>query len=185
MDGDRGNRPAAHRLPSIMDEPSVTTRTAPDRDAPWVSASIAGGGYRTAVRTRTHALVADEPVDAGGTDAGPSPYELLLGALASCTAMTVRMYADRKQWPLTDVVVRIRPVRSHAVDCANCETKDVGVGRLEREVELLGTLTDEQRTRLMYIADRCPVKQTLQRGLVVETAASRTPSRTSSSSTPA
>jgi putative redox protein len=135
-----------------------------------VSASIAGSGYRTSVRTRTHTLVADEPTDAGGTDAGPSPYELLLGALASCTAMTVRMYADRKQWPLSDVVVRIRPVRSHAVDCVNCETSDVGAGRLEREVELLGPLTDEQRKRLLYIADRCPVKQTLERGLRVEPA---------------
>jgi putative redox protein len=148
----------------------VTSRETPDRSPPWVSATVADG-YRTTIRTRTHTLVADEPADAGGTDAGPSPYELLLGALASCTAMTVRMYADRKQWPLTDVVVRIRPVRSHAVDCANCETSDVGVGRLEREVELLGPLTDEQRTRLLYIADRCPVKQTLERGLRVEAAA--------------
>jgi putative redox protein len=152
------------------DESSVTTRETPDRSAPWVSASITASGFRTTIRTRTHTLVADEPVDAGGTDAGPSPYEILLGALASCTAMTVRMYSDRKQWPLSDVVVRIRPVRSHAVDCANCETKEVGVGRLEREVELLGPLTDEQRTRLLYIADRCPVKQTLERGLRVETA---------------
>jgi putative redox protein len=148
----------------------VTTRETPDRTAPWVSASIAGSGFRTTVRTRTHTLVADEPVDAGGADAGPTPYELLLGALSACTAMTVRMYADRKQWPLSDVVVRIRPVRSHAVDCANCETKDVGVGRLEREVELVGPLTEEQRTRLLYIADRCPVKQTLERGLRVEAA---------------
>jgi putative redox protein len=168
-----------------MNTPGVTTRTSSDREAPWVSASIAGGGYRTAIRTRTHALVADEPADAGGTDAGATPYELLLGALAACTAMTVRMYADRKRWPLTDVVVRIRPVRAHAVDCADCETKDVGVGRLEREVELLGALTDEQRTRLLYIADRCPVKQTLERGLRVEAAAPRVSPPTSSASTPA
>jgi putative redox protein len=141
-----------------------------EQDPAWVSASIAGTGYRTAIGTRTHTLVADEPVDAGGTDAGATPYELLLGALASCTAMTVRMYANRKQWPLDDVVVRIRPVRSHAVDCVNCETADVGVGRLEREVELVGALTDEQRTRLLYIADRCPVKQTLQRGLQIQSA---------------
>jgi putative redox protein len=148
----------------------VTTREHLDREAPWVSASIAGRGYRTGVRTRTHAFVADEPVDVGGTDTGPTPYELLLGALSACTAMTVRMYADRKQWPLEEVVVRIRPVRSHAVDCVNCETSDVGVGRLEREVEFVGPLTAEQRTRLLYIADRCPVKQTLERGLRVETA---------------
>ena len=159
-----------------QDESSVTTRETSDGVPPWVSASIAAGGFRTSIRTRTHSFVADEPADAGGSDAGPTPYELLLGALASCTAMTVRMYADRKQWLLSDVVVRIRPVRSHAVDCANCETKEVGVGRLEREVELLGELTDEQRTRLLYIADRCPVKQTLERGLRVEPASSHIPS---------
>ena len=153
----------------------MTTRERPDGSAPWVSASIPASGFRTTIRTRTHTIVADEPLDAGGTDDGPSPYELLLGALAACTAMTVRMYSDRKQWPLSDVVVRIRPVRSHAVDCANCETKEVGVGRLEREVELLGPLTDEQRARLLYIADRCPVKLTLDRGLRVEAASSLLP----------
>jgi putative redox protein len=149
----------------------VTTLEHLNREAPWVSASIAGTGYRTTVRTRTHAFVADEPVDAGGTDAGATPYELLLGALSACTAMTVRMYADRKRWPLEEVVVRIRPVRSHAIDCANCETQAVGVGRLEREIEFVGPVTAEQRTRLLYIADRCPVKQTLERGLRVETTA--------------
>jgi putative redox protein len=167
-DGQRSpRRRAPRRLHSIQRMNRVTTRDTPDRSAPWVSASV-GSGFRTTVRTRTHTVLADEPTDAGGTDAGPSPYELLLGALASCTAMTVRMYADRKQWPLSDIVVRIRPVRSHAIDCANCETSDVGVGRLEREVELLGPLTDEQRKRLLYIADRCPVKQTLERGLRVQ-----------------
>lgn len=154
----------------------MTTRGGSDQRPAWVSASLAGSGYRTSIQTRAHTVVADEPRDAGGTDEGPSPYELLLGALASCTAMTVRMYADRKRWPLRDIVVRIRPVKPHAADCADCETKSVDVGRLEREVELLGELTDEQRTRLMYIADRCPVKQTLERGLHVESASPSPPS---------
>ena len=148
----------------------MTTRETADRSVPWVSASIPGTGYRTSIHARSHTLVADEPADAGGTDMGATPYELLLGALAACTAMTVRMYADRKQWPLSDVVVRIRPVRSHAVDCVNCETSEVGVGRLEREVDLVGELTEEQRKRLLYIADRCPVKQALERGLHVGSA---------------
>ncbi len=100
----------------------------------WVSAHIDGSGYRTRIMTRGHVLVADEPGDVGGTDTGPTPYELLLGALAACTAMTVRMYADRKQWPLEGVVVRLRPARAHAADCAACETEDVGVGRIDREV---------------------------------------------------
>lgn len=146
----------------------MTTRETPDPNVSWVSASITGSGYRTSIRTRSHSLVADEPIAAGGTDTGATPYELLLGALSACTAMTVRMYADRKRWPLTDVVVRIRQVRPHAVDCADCDAKDVGVGRMERELELIGPLTDEQRTRLLYIADRCPVKQTLERGLRIE-----------------
>ena len=141
-----------------------------DSAIPWVSASAAPGGFRTEISTRTHAFVADEPTSAGGADAGPSPYEYLLGALCSCTAMTVRMYADRKRWPLDNVIVRIRPVRPHAVDCENCETQAVGVGQLEREVELVGALSEAQRTRLLYIADRCPVKQTLERGLKIRAA---------------
>jgi len=142
----------------------MTTSTASN----WVSAHIAATGYRTQIMTRGHVLVADEPGDVGGADTGPTPYELLLGALAACTAMTVRMYADRKKWPLDGVVVRLRPVKPHAADCEACETKDVGVGRIAREIDLLGTITDEQRTRLLYIADRCPVKQTLERGLRID-----------------
>jgi len=136
--------------------------------AEWVTAHIAASGYRTRIMCRGHVVVADEPGDVGGADTGPTPYELLLGALAACTAMTVRMYADRKQWPLEGVIVRLRPARAHAADCAACETEDVGVGRIAREVDLLGTLTDEQRARLLHIADRCPVKQTLERGLRID-----------------
>ena len=77
------------------EESSVTTRETTDRGVPWVSASIPASGYRTSIHARSHTIVADEPADAGGTDMGATPYELLLGALAACTAMTVRMYADR------------------------------------------------------------------------------------------
>jgi putative redox protein len=149
-----------------MDAPSTPVLKEKLEDVPWVSASVAGG-FRTEVTTSTHTFVADEPADAGGGDEGPTPYEYLLAALASCTAMTMRMYADRKKWPLDSVAVRIRPVRSHAADCAVCETEAVGVGRLEREVDLVGALTVEQRARLLFIGDRCPVKQTLERGLRV------------------
>lgn len=150
----------------------MTTRNDSDGGL-WITARIPDAGFRTSIVARTHDIVADEPVEAGGTDSGPTPYELLLGAVASCTAMTVRMYADRKGWPLEGVVVRLRPVKAHAPDCVACETEEVGVGRLSREIELLGTLTDEQRTRLLYIADRCPVKQTLERGLRIESALPR------------
>ena len=78
-------------------------------------------------------------------------------------------YADRKRWPLEEVRVYLRPVRAHSGDCATCETEPVGVGQLERDVELTGALTAEQRARLLFMADRCPVKQTLERGLHIRT----------------
>ena len=131
----------------------------------WVTAHTAAAGYRTDVTVRGHTFVADEPANVGGVDAGPTPYDFLLGALGSCTAMTLRMYASRKGWPLEDVTVRLRDARSHATDCAHCETEPVGIRRIEREIELHGALTDDQRARLMSIADRCPIKQTLERGL--------------------
>lgn len=133
----------------------------------WVTAQVGRSGFLTSMRARQHLHVADEPASLGGTDAGPTPYEYLLGALAGCTAMTVRMYADRKRWPLEAATVRVRTARSHERDCEHCETEEVGLTRIEREVELTGALTDEQRTRLLDIADRCPVKQTLTRGVRV------------------
>jgi putative redox protein len=113
-------------------------------------------------------MIADEPVNVGGTDRGPTPYEFLLAALGSCTAMTLRVYADRKGWPLEAAVVHLRSKRSHEQDCEDCATKKVDIGRIERRLELEGPLTEEQRTRLTEIADRCPVKQTLERGIIVE-----------------
>ena len=133
----------------------------------WVTAQAGSGGFRTAITTRSHTFDADEPLALGGTDAGPTPYEYLLGALAGCTAMTLRIYADRKKWPLESAEVRLRTARSHEVDCEHCETDPVGITRIERQIELFGPLTDEQRDRLMQIADRCPVKQTLERGVRV------------------
>ena len=136
----------------------------------WIAARVGRTGFRTSLQARSHEYLADEPVALGGTDAGPTPYEHLLGALAGCTAMTLRMYADRKRWPLEAAEVRVRTARSHEKDCEQCETEDVGMTRIEREVELTGPLTDDQRARLLEIADRCPVKQTLARGVEVVSA---------------
>lgn len=136
----------------------------------WITAQAGRTGFRTTLRARTHGFLADEPASLGGTDTGPTPYEYLLGALAGCMVMTLRMYADRKQWPLESVEVRVRTARSHEQDCEHCETESVGVARIERAVELTGALTDEQRARLLEIADRCPVKQTLARGVRVVSA---------------
>lgn len=121
--------------------------------------------YRTEITAGGQTLVADEPTSAGGAGNAPTPYDLLLGSIGACTAMTLRMYADRKGWPLESVTVRLRTARNHADDCVNCVDHPVGMYQIERELELEGALDDEQRARLMLVADRCPVKQTLERGI--------------------
>lgn len=108
-----------------------------------------------------HRLRADEPPDVGGNDEGPNPYELLLAALGTCTGMTVRLYAERKQWPLKGVEVRLAHSRIHAEDCAECETKQGMLDRIDAEIIFTGDLSDEQKHRLMEIAEKCPVHRTL------------------------
>ena len=117
-------------------------------------------GFVQQITAGRHRLTSDEPVDAGGTDAGPSPYDLLLSALGSCTSMTVAMYARRKAWPLENVTVVLRYSRIHAVDCADCETKEGMLDRIELDLQLDGTLTGEQRDKLLEIAHKCPVHRT-------------------------
>ena len=118
-------------------------------------------GLVQAIAAGGHLLIADEPHALGGTDTGPSPYDLLLSALGACTSMTLSMYARRKQWPLKSVTVRLRHSKIHATDCAECDTKEGKLDRIERDVELEGELSDEQRARLLDIANRCPVHRTL------------------------
>ncbi|HEY4133306.1 MAG TPA: OsmC family protein [Gemmatimonadaceae bacterium] len=140
-----------------------------DGDA-WVTAHLGATNYHTTITARDHTIIADEPIESGGQDTGPTPYDLLLAALATCMSMTVRMYATRKKWPLEEVVVRLRTARApsaHAHDCVECDVRDTGLTRLERQVELRGELSEEQRARLLDIADRCPLKRTLERGLQI------------------
>ena len=120
-----------------------------------------GSGFRQDIVAGGHQMVADEPTAAGGTDAGPNPYELLLAALGSCTSMTIAMYARRKQWPLTGVTVNLTHSKIHAADCAECETREGKLDRIEREITLTGQLDDTQRGRLLEIAEKCPVHRTL------------------------
>lgn len=137
----------------------------------------AATGLVQEIAVGSHLLRSDEPVDLGGTDAGPTPYDLLCAALGSCTSMTLAMYARRKGWPLERVEVRIAHGRIHAADCADCETREGKLDELRRELVLVGPLSDEQRARLVEIADRCPVHRTLTSEIVIRTtlAASRTP----------
>jgi putative redox protein len=118
------------------------------------------GTYTQQIAVGQHRLVSDEPRPIGD-DAGPTPYDLLLAGLGACTSMTVRMYADRKGWPLERVRVTLRHSRIHAKDCADCATSTGFVDHIDRDVELSGDLDDNQRQRLLHIAERCPVHQTL------------------------
>ena len=115
-----------------------------------------------------HTLITDEPLEAGGEDAGPDPYTLLLAALGSCISMTTTLYARRKAWPLERVTVRLRGERTHAKDCVECTRSTEGyVHRIQRAVSFAGELTDEQRTRLQEIAHKCPVHRTLTSEIVI------------------
>jgi uncharacterized OsmC-like protein len=116
-----------------------------------------------------HRLKSDEPSEYGGNDAGATPYELLLAALGACTSMTVRMYAERKQWPLDAVQVSLSHDRVHAEDCAECETKEGLVDRIAMTISFTGHLSSEQRKRLLEIAGRCPVHRTLDSRIQINT----------------
>lgn len=138
-----------------------------DADAPRAApgevivAEAGTGKYEQTISAGRHRLRADEPVAAGGTDNGPSPYDLLLAGLGACTSMTIRMYAAQKQWPLAGVTVKLTHAKVHADDCAHCETKTGQIDRIEREITVEGELDAAQRERLLEIANKCPVHRTL------------------------
>ncbi|MGH9382607.1 MAG: bifunctional alpha/beta hydrolase/OsmC family protein [Thermoanaerobaculia bacterium] len=129
--------------------------------AGWVVARGAEAGLRVRLTAGRHRLVADEPESVGGEDAGPDPYGYLLSALGACKAMTVRLYADRKGWPLAGSRIELKHDRVHAQDCADCETKEGKVDQIEVSLSFEGKLDDAQRTRLAEIAEMCPVHRTL------------------------
>lgn len=133
-----------------------------------VVATLGEAHYRTEMLANGFSLVADEPVDVGGTNQGPTPYEYLLAALGACTVMTLRMYADHKEWPLEEASVRLEHSKIHAKDCKNCETKEGKVDRITRQLTVRGALSEEQRQRLLEIAGRCPVYRTLKGEITVE-----------------
>lgn len=128
-------------------------------------------GFAQEIQCGAHQLTADEPVSFGGTDRGLSPYDLLLAALGSCTSMTIGYYARTRKWPLEKIVITLRHTKIHASDCAECETKEGKIDRIEREIQLSGALSDEQRKKLMEMADRCPVHRTLTSEINIRTRA--------------
>jgi putative redox protein len=131
------------------------------------------GQFQQEIISGAHRLLADEPVNVGGLGSGPGPYDLLLAALGACTSMTLRLYADRKKLPLLRTQVRLRHSRIYASDCAECETKEGMLDRIERVITLEGDLDAEQRARLMEIADKCPVHRTLKSEIDIRTVEQR------------
>ncbi|MEM9009639.1 MAG: bifunctional alpha/beta hydrolase/OsmC family protein [Pseudomonadota bacterium] len=130
-----------------------------------------GGFLQSIAAGPKHRLLADEPTSYGGTDLGPTPYGFLAAGLGACTAMTIRMYARRKGWALHDVTVDVSHDKIHAEDCARCETTESKIDVFRRVIRLDGDLDDEQRTRLMEIADKCPVHRSFESTIRVETEA--------------
>ncbi len=141
--------------------PEVETRGALEADHGEVVSRTAVGGFRSDVTLGRHRLIADEPRSVGGTDLGPTPYDLLSAALATCTSMTLRMYADHKSLDLESATVRVEHDKVHAKDCVDCETAEGRIDEFRRSISLEGNLTEAQRKRMLEIADRCPVHRTL------------------------
>lgn len=131
--------------------------------------STGAGKFQQNVYMGKHHSLADEPASHGGLDSGPDPYGFLMAALGTCTAMTLKMYADHKDLPLEGVSVHLQHEKIHAQDCESCETKDGKLDKFTRDIVIRGDLTDEQRARMIEIADKCPVHRTLHSEVVIET----------------
>lgn len=148
----------------------LEAEAAPAEAVAGVRVAEAGEGrFAQLVTMGRHHLRADEPASVGGDDSGPSPYDLLLAGLGACTSMTVRMYAAQKKWPLERVTVDLTHDKVHATDCAECETREGKIDRIERVLTLEGDLDEAQRARLLEIANKCPVHRTLHSEVWVPT----------------
>src|SRR5262245_62128586 len=149
-----------------LDLPEPQPETA---DTDVIVSETRRGRFQQEVRIGRHQLLADEPAGAGGLDSGPGPYDLLIAGLGACTSMTLRLYAERKSLPLDRVTVRLSHSKIHAADCETCETKEGMLDRIERTITLEGELDDDQRARLLEIADKCPVHRTLTSEIEIKT----------------
>ena len=151
-----------------MSEPSMGTSAQAD-EVEGVVVRGAATGFAQEILVGPFRLTADEPKALGGTGTGPPPYDFLLASLGSCTSMTIALYARRKGWPLAGVTVQLRHSKIHAADCLECETKEGRIDRIERNIQLSGALTEEQRLRLLEIANKCPVHRTLTGEINIQT----------------
>ncbi|WP_340106220.1 OsmC family protein [Rhodohalobacter sp. 8-1] len=118
--------------------------------------------YKTSLTAGNHELTADEPQSVGGQDTGPDPYDYLLMSLGSCTAITLRMYIERKKWKVDDIYVELRHFKDHAEDCEDCDEESAKIDKIEEEIIVKGDLSDEQLDKLLEISHKCPVYKTLQ-----------------------
>ncbi|TDT46811.1 putative redox protein [Maribacter spongiicola] len=135
-----------------------------------VAVSIGNEGFTSEIVSGNYLLIADEPIDFGGNDFGPSPYDYLASGLGACTAMTLRMYATRKKWDLQKVIVHVDHGKDHAPDSKNVSSDGKKIDTFKREIEIFGNLDDKQRQRLLEIANKCPVHKTLSEGALIRTA---------------
>ncbi len=152
-----------------LDVPPAAERLGAAEPGTVVVGETGEGRLQQEIIVGRHRLLADEPTAFGGLDSGPNPYDLLLAALGACTAMTLRLYAERKNLPLARASVALKHARIHAADCANCETKEGMIDRIDRTITLEGALDEAQRARLLEIADKCPVHRTLTSEIEIRT----------------
>jgi len=129
------------------------------------------GGYKTEITSGDNSIIADEPVESGGNDMGLNPYDLLLSALGSCKAITIRMFAERKKYPLKDIIINLSHYKIHAEDCKECDTKEGKIDSINVEIKLTGDLTEDQKRSMLDISKKCPVHRTLTSEIKINTMA--------------
>lgn len=156
---------AAHTIPE-QQQPEANTEKEPEQ---VIVNGTKADGFTQQIIIRNHDLIGDEPIASGGKNLGPSPYEYLLASLGTCKAITLRIYAELKQIPLDKVMVRLAHYKVHIDDCQNCENNDAKIDKIDVELQFTGNLTSDQRTRLLQIADHCPVHRTLTSKIDIET----------------
>ena len=149
--------------------PERSQSSALQADGDEVAARTRGDSFATEVRAGSHSFLADEPRSVGGTDLGPTPYDLLAAALATCTTMTLRMYANHKKLSFEAATVHVTHGRVHAKDCVDCEQSDGQIHEFRRTLQIEGDLDEAQRQRMLEIADRCPVHKTLHNEIKIRT----------------